>query len=91
MWAYYISSSADLFQQQSQVPNLSPTKHLKALTNRLATETTNATTTPKEKGHLKIIRTHLYALITPPPATAKQWVTASMPTFLTPQMELQRV
>jgi hypothetical protein len=60
--------TAELFPQLSQVSNLSPTEHLKALTGKLATEKTNAFKTPKEKALIKILRTHLDSLIPPPPA-----------------------
>jgi hypothetical protein len=40
MRAYRISGSAELFLQHCQVPNLSQSEHLKAITDTLATETT---------------------------------------------------
>jgi hypothetical protein len=83
--------TAELFLQHCQVPNLSPAEHLKALTDKLATKTTNSATTPKVNTLLKNFPTHLDALIKPPPAAAELRVPASMPTVPTPQMELQRV
>jgi hypothetical protein len=64
---------------------------LKALTSKLATETTNAANTPKGKALIKSLWTHLDALIAPPPAAAEQRVTANMSITPTPQTEVQRV
>jgi hypothetical protein len=83
--------TAELFPQHCQVPNLSPTEHLKAITDKLATKITNSATTPKGNALLKNLLTHLDALIMPPPAAAELRVPASIPTIPTPQMELQRV
>jgi hypothetical protein len=86
MWAYRISGSADLFLQHCQVPNLSPTKHLYALTSKVSTETTNAVNTPKGKALIKILRAHLDALIALPPVTEEQRETAG--TFEEPIWDL---
>ncbi len=88
---YCLLGSAELFPQHCQVPNLSPTEHLKALTDKLANKTTNPATTPQGKALFKNLPTHLDALIMPPPAAAELRVPASMPTIPNPQMELQRV
>jgi hypothetical protein len=91
MLAYRLLGSAEIFPQHCQVPNLSPTEHLKALTDKLANKTTKSATTPKGKALFKNLPTHLDALIMPPPAMAELRVPASMPTVPNPQMELQRV
>ena len=66
MRVYRISRSAELFPQHCQVPNLSRDEHLKALTEELQTETTVVAGTMKGKALLKVLRTHLDTLISPP-------------------------
>jgi hypothetical protein len=56
----------ELFLQHCQVPDLNSTKHIKALTEKLAIETTNAVNTPKGKALIKILQTHLDALMRRP-------------------------
>ncbi len=85
MQVYSISGSAELFPQHCQVPNLSPTKHLKALMDKLAKETTNAINTPKGTALIKILRNHLDALIPAPPAAVEQRVTVGIPTVPPPK------
>jgi hypothetical protein len=80
--------SAELFPQHFQLQNLSPAKHLKALTGKLATETTNFINIPKGKALIKILQAHLNALIAPPPAAAELRVTTVMPVAPTPQLEV---
>jgi len=90
--AYRISGSAQLFLQHCQVPNLGQDEHLKAFTEELTTETTNAAGTTKGKTLLKLLRTHLDALILPTTPMGEQRVTDSQPP--NPQhdiMEFQRV
>jgi len=90
--AYSISGSGQHFPQHCQVPNLSWDEHLKALMEVLKTETTVAAGTTKGKTLLKLLRTHLDALILPPTPTGEQRVTDSQPPD--PQherMEFQRV
>jgi hypothetical protein len=90
--AYCVSGSADLFPQHCQVPNLSRDEDLKALTEELHTKTTVAAGTTKEKTLLKLLRTHLDALILPPPAMAEQRVTnIQLPSPNPVVRELQRV
>jgi hypothetical protein len=86
--AYCISGSAELFPQHCQVPNLSRDEHLKALTEELKTETTVAAGIMKGKTLLKLLRTHLDALILPPTPTVEQRVTDSQPP--NPQHEIMK-
>ena len=64
--AYRISGSAELFPQHCQLPNLTPHEHIEALTLELTNETRAAATTPTGKDLIKILRTHLDALLEPP-------------------------
>jgi hypothetical protein len=48
-WVYHILGSAELFLQHCQVPNLSPTEHLKALTDKLASRNNKCHQYPKRK------------------------------------------
>ena len=77
--AYRISGSAQLFPQHCQVPNLSRDEHLTALTEELTTEATVAAGTMKGKTLLKLLRTHLDTLISPPTPMDEQRVTGSQP------------
>ena len=87
-----MSGSAELFPQHCQVPNLSRDEHLKALMEELHTETTVAAGTTKGKAFLKLLQTHLEALILPPPTLVEQRVTNIQSTTPTPELrELQRV
>ncbi len=89
--AYRISGSVELFPQHCQVPNLSRDEHLKALTEKLPTETTVAAGTTKGKALLKLLRTHLDTLISPP-TRGEQRVTDGQPPAPQPErMEFQRV
>ena len=89
--AYRISGSAELFPQHCQLPNLSQDEHLKALTDELQMETTVAAGTTKGKALLKLLRTHLDALLSPPPPTEEQRVTDRQPPAQPARMEFQRV
>jgi hypothetical protein len=90
--AYRISGSAELFPQHCQVPNLSRDEHLKALTEELQTETTVAAGTTKGKALLKLLRTHLDTLISPPTITGEQRVTDGHPPDPQPEIrQFQRV
>jgi len=90
--AYRISGSVQLFPQHCQVPNLSRDEHLKALTEELTTKKTVAAGTTKGKTLLKLLRTHLDALISPPTPTGEQRVTDSqLPNPQHDIMEFQRV
>jgi hypothetical protein len=91
MWAYCILRSAELFPQHCQVANLSPIKHLKALTAELAGETTKASRTTKGKALLKILCTHLDDLVMPSPAPTEQRVPTAPTTSPTLSLVLQRV
>jgi hypothetical protein len=50
-----MSRSTELFPQHCQLPNMTPHKHLKALTDKLADNTAIASCTPKEKRMLKTL------------------------------------
>ena len=65
-----------------------PSPHLKALTEELKTETAIAAGTTKGKTLLKLLRTHLDALILPPTPTVEQRVTDSQPPD--PQHEIMK-
>jgi hypothetical protein len=64
--AYRISGSAELFPQHCQVPNLSPTVHLKALTEELQNETKFAAGTPKGRRLIKSLGKAIKSILTPP-------------------------
>jgi hypothetical protein len=66
------------------LPNLRPIEHLEALTEELATETTKAVTTSSGKALLKILRTHLNNLLSPPIAATEQRVDATPPATVNP-------
>ena len=70
--AYRISGSAEIFPQHCQVPDLRPMEHLRALTAELTCETMAAACTTKGKELLKMLRTHLDDLMTPPQDPAEQ-------------------
>ena len=89
---YRVSGSVKLFPQHCQVPNLSRDKHLKALTEELHTKTTVAAGTTKGKALLKLLRTHLEALILLSPTMVDQRVTNIQSPAPNPELrELQRV
>ncbi len=56
MQAYWILGSAELFPQHCQVPNLSKTAHLKALTEELTTETAIAAKTHKGRTFIQKLK-----------------------------------
>ena len=58
--------SAELFPQHCQVPNLSPTAHLKALTKELQTETKIAAGTTKGRRLIKSLGKAIKAILAPP-------------------------
>ena len=64
--AYQILGSAELFPQHCQVPNLSPTAHLKALTEELQTETKIAAGTTKGQRLFKSLGKAIKAILAPP-------------------------
>ena len=64
--AYRILGSAELFPQHCQVPNLSPTAHLKALTEELQTETKIAAGTTKGQRLFKSLGKAIKAILAPP-------------------------
>jgi hypothetical protein len=64
--AYRISGSAELFPQHCQVPNLSPTAHLKALTEELQNETKFAAGTPKGRRLIKSLGKAIKSILAPP-------------------------
>ena len=64
--AYRISGSAELFPQHCQVPNLSPTAHLKALTEELQKETKLAAGTTKGRRLIKSLGKAIKAILAPP-------------------------
>jgi hypothetical protein len=64
--AYRISRSAELFPQHCQVPNLSPTAHLKALTEELQNETKLAAGTTKGRRLIKSLGKAIKAILAPP-------------------------
>jgi hypothetical protein len=51
--AYRISGSTEVYPQHCQLPNLTNIQHLRALTNELADETTNAANTPQGRACIK--------------------------------------
>jgi hypothetical protein len=88
--AYRISGSAELFPQHCQLPNPTPHEHIEALTLELTNETRAAATTPTGKDLIKILRTHLDALLEPPVTEPQQRVIApTMPPAT--DVPLQRV
>ena len=77
--AYRISGSAELFPQHCQLPNLTPHEHIEALTLELTNEAREAATTPKGKALIKLLRTHLDAILEPPITEPQQRVTPPEP------------
>jgi hypothetical protein len=63
--AYCISGLAELFPQHCQVPNLTPKQHLRALTKELATTAPAATSNPKGRQLLMLVRQQLDNLLQP--------------------------
>ena len=73
--AYCISRSAELFPQHCQIPNLSPSAHLKALTKELQTATEIATGTPKGRRLIKSLTKAIKAILMPPNAEEQRVAT----------------
>ncbi len=66
MRGYCISGSAELFQQHCQVPNLSTTAHLKALTKELEMSTAKDVKTSKGRAFIWKLQGAIDAILHPP-------------------------
>ena len=64
--AYRISGSSELFPQHCQLPNLSPTQHLRALTEELTDATTIARATPQGHSLIKTLHDNIVELLNAP-------------------------
>ena len=93
--AYRISGSAELFPQHCQVPNLSPTAHLKALTEELQHETKFAAGTTKGRNLIKSLGKAITAILAPPheeeQRVGTKIVRASEPGDEAPIVTIQRI
>jgi hypothetical protein len=79
---YCVSGLTKLFAQHCQLPSMMPHQHLRALTDKLASEGTTAGQTPKGRRLLTLLQSHINDILNPPvPPLVEQRVT----------MEKQRV
>jgi hypothetical protein len=67
--ANHISGSMELFPQHCLLPDISPHKYLRTLTDELSDLAPPANATPKGKHLLRLLQTGVHALLHPPPVT----------------------
>ncbi len=72
--AYCISGLTELFPQHCQLPLLTPSQHIRTLTDELTKKTAQANNTPKGSHFLWLLIAQIDDLLTPPPILYEQRV-----------------